>query len=343
MAIIDSALDPLSSNGVQNKVITAALNAKQDMLEFDDVPTKNSTKVLSSGTLSTITADISSTFATLKTNISNSINSKGGSTTVNQSLSELNNALSGLIGVRDPFCDSVPTLVSFSTIADNYYATGTPVLSDIITAFGLNSIDISEIDVTGIQNETILGALYYTDKYFGIVVSYTSDGYTNFYPYINKIARGLNSNPYGIPVSQKDSYIYGIKLNNGLIFVGSNQYFVVGNDCSNTRWAEMDYALCYNGSNNTFITQDYTDGNISANPSSAELSGDSLSNNYILYYPCYFGLSYMAPDGQQYTACRVRSMKRYLMNTTLSEKVMTNKEGTAIFLKDFNIVVGVST
>lgn len=335
MAIIDSALNPSSSNGVQNKVITAALNAKQDILEFDDAPTKNSTKVLSSDTLSTITADISSTFTTLKRNISSSINAKGGSTTVNQSLSQLNTALSGLSGGGDPFYDSVPTLVSFSTIADSYYATGTPVLSDVATTFGLNSIDISEIDVTGIQNETILGALYYTDQSFGIVVSYTSDGYTNFYPYINKIARGLNSNPYGIPVSQKDSYIYGIKLNSGFIFVGSSQYFVVGNDClyANT---VMDYSLCYNGSNNTFITEE----NISTNPDSGKISGDNLSNNYILYYPCYFGLSYMAPDEKQYTAYEVRSMKRYLMNTTLLENVMANEEGTVIFLKDFNIVFG---
>ena len=341
MAIIDNALDPLSSNGVQNKVITAALNAKQDMLEFDDVPTKNSTKVLSSDTLSTITGDISKKFTTLKTNISNSINSKGGSTTVNQSLNEMNNALSGLICVRDPFCDLVPTLVSFSTIADSYYATGTPVLSDIITAFGLNSIDISEIDVTGIQNETILGALYYTDKYFGIVVSYTSDGYTNFYPYINKIAKGLNSNPYGIPVSGKDSYIYGFKLNHGLIFVGSSQYFVVGNDCYNITLSDFDYALCYNDSYNTFIAYNLIDEHISANPSSAELIGDNLlSNKYIMYYPCFFGLSYMAPDKLQYTACKVKSMNRYLMKTTLPENVMANKEGTVIFLKDFNIAFG---
>lgn len=335
MAIIDSALDPSSSNGVQNKVITAALNAKQDMLEFDDVPTKNSTKVLSSDTLSTITADISSKFTTLKRNISKSINSIGGSTSVNQSLSELNNALSDLYVDVDPFYDPMPTLVSFSTIADSYYATGTPVLSDIIAAFGLNSIDISEIDVSGIQNETIVGALYYTDQSFGIVVSYTSDGYTNFYPYLNKIARGLNSNPYGIPVSQKDSYIYGIKLNSGFIFVDSSNYFVVGNNCQNAT-TDMDYALCYNGSYSTFIT----DENLSVNPDSGELSGDSLSNNYILYYPCCFGLSYMAPDEKQYTAYEVRSMRRYLMNTTLSENVMANKDGTVIFLKDFNIAFG---
>lgn len=335
MAIIDSALNPSSSNGVQNKVITAALNAKQDILEFDDAPTRNSTNVISSGTLSTITADISSTFTTLKTNISNSINSIGGSTTVNQSLSELNNALSDLNVDVDPFYDPVPTLVSFSTIADSYYATGTPVLSDIATTFGLNSIDISEIDVTGIQNETIVGALYYTDQSFGIVVSYTSDGYTNFYPYINKIARGLNSNPYGQPVSEKDNYIYGIKLNSGFIFVGSTQYFIVGNDCKYAG-TTMDYTLGYNGSYDTFLTEE----NISATTSSGEISGDSLSNNYILYYPCYFGLSYMAPDEKQYTAYEVRSMRRYLMNTTLSENVMANKEGTVIFLKDCKVAFG---
>lgn len=337
MAILDSALNPSSSNGVQNKVITAALNAKQDMLEFDDVPTKNSTKVLSSDTLSTITADISSTFTTLKRNISSSINAKGGSTTGNQSLSEMNNALNGLDNDVEPFCELVPTLVPFSTIAKSYYATGTPVLSEIITAFGLNSIDISEIDVTGIQNETILGALYYTNQSFGIVVSYTSDGYTNFYPYLNKIARGPNSNPYGIPVSQKDSYIYGIETDTGFIFLGSNQYFIVGNDCirSLTR-GNINYALCYNGSHNTFIT----DENLSVNPNSGELSGDSLSNNYVLYYPCNFGLSYVAPDEQQYTAYNVESMRRYLMNTTLPYIVMANKKGTVIFLKDFNIAYG---
>lgn len=46
---IDNALSSSSENAVQNKVIVAALNNKQDKLTFDSTPTANSTNPVTSG------------------------------------------------------------------------------------------------------------------------------------------------------------------------------------------------------------------------------------------------------------------------------------------------------
>ena len=50
---LDTALSTSSTNAVQNKVITAALDAKQNTLTFDTTPTANSTNPVTSGGLKT--------------------------------------------------------------------------------------------------------------------------------------------------------------------------------------------------------------------------------------------------------------------------------------------------
>lgn len=61
---LDTALSTSSTNAVQNKVITAALNAKQNTLTFDTTPTANSTNPVTSGGLKTVLDELDEKIAT---------------------------------------------------------------------------------------------------------------------------------------------------------------------------------------------------------------------------------------------------------------------------------------
>lgn len=61
---LDTALSTSSTNAVQNKVITAALDAKQNTLTFDTTPTANSTNPVTSGGLKTALDELDEKIAT---------------------------------------------------------------------------------------------------------------------------------------------------------------------------------------------------------------------------------------------------------------------------------------
>ena len=61
---LDTALSTSSTNAVQNKVITAALDAKQNTLTFDTTPTANSTNPVTSGGLKTVLDELDEKIAT---------------------------------------------------------------------------------------------------------------------------------------------------------------------------------------------------------------------------------------------------------------------------------------
>jgi len=66
-SMVDGGLDANSINPVQNKVVTAALNEKQDTLTIDTTPTQGSHNPVESGGVYTEIATINATIGDINT------------------------------------------------------------------------------------------------------------------------------------------------------------------------------------------------------------------------------------------------------------------------------------
>ncbi len=194
---IDTTLSSTSSNMLQNKVITAALNEKITKLETDNVPTENSDNQILSGSLySVIANDVTTPLNTKKVALVNAIVAKGGTATVDNTLDELITIMVSMIGgsgggsypIVDVSVSYVGAWAAYEGNVDNVIEYTTPntltdtTYQDYATAVGLEYTD----DVSSVTSDYTLCGLIYLNGHTEAGLAYCKNG-NNYYllPYEN--------------------------------------------------------------------------------------------------------------------------------------------------------------